>query len=113
MHHYAGVTGRVIHLLKHLEPMRIPDDGAETPVFFNIGEYVAGFIPLGYYLASGKISAAIATTGAATRLLTCGLSDAKLHNIPAIYLIPLSPADTRHRAPLQDTSPEGPALWLS
>lgn len=108
VHHYAGVTGGgVIHLLKHLEPMRIPDDGAETPVFFNIGEYVAGFIPLGYYLASGKISAAIATTGAATRLLTCGLSDAKLHNIPAIYLIPLSPADTRHCAPLQDTSPEG------
>lgn len=108
VHHYAGVTGGgVIHLLKHLEPMVVPDDGAETPVFFNIGEYVAGFIPLGYYLASGKISAAIATTGAATRLLTCGLSDAKLHNIPAIYLIPLSPADTRHRAPLQDTSPEG------
>lgn len=106
--HYAGVTGGgVIHLLKHLEPMVLPDDDAERPVFFNIGEYVAGFIPLGYYLASEKISAAIATTGAATRLLTCGLSDAKLHNIPAIYLIPLSPAETRHRAPLQDTSPEG------
>ncbi|MBB3568835.1 thiamine pyrophosphate-dependent enzyme [Rhizobium sp. BK491] len=106
--HYAGVTGGgVIHLLKHLEPMVVPDDGVERPVFFNVGEYVAGFIPLGYYLASGKISAAIATTGAATRLLTCGLSDAKLHNIPAIYLIPLSPADTRYRAPLQDTSADG------
>jgi len=105
---YSGITGGgVVHLLKHIEPMRTIDDSAEHPVFFSIGEYVAGFVPLGYHLASGKISAAIATTGAATRLLTCGLSDAKLHNIPAIYLIPLSPADTKHRAPLQDTSPEG------
>lgn len=32
--HYAGVTGGgVIHLLKHLEPMVVPDDGAELPVF--------------------------------------------------------------------------------
>lgn len=105
---YAGVTGGgVIHLLKHIEPMRVLDDDGQTPAFFQIGEYVAGFIPLGYYLASGEVCAAVATTGAATRLLTCGLSDAKLHNIPAIYLIPLSPADTRHRSPLQDTGPEG------
>ncbi|WP_246703275.1 hypothetical protein [Rhizobium sp. P28RR-XV] len=32
--HYAGVTGGgVIHLLKHLEPMVLPDERAELPVF--------------------------------------------------------------------------------
>jgi acetolactate synthase I/II/III large subunit len=106
---FTGVTGGgIIHLLKHIKPnCALGDDDEDSASFFSIGEYVAGFIPLGYYLASGKIGAAVCTTGAAIKLLTCGLTDAKLHNIPAIYLIPVSPANTRYHAPLQDTGPDG------
>jgi len=103
---YAGVTGGgVIHFLKTLDPMTWPC--AEDPAFFSIAEYPAGFIPLGYYLTGGKIAAAVATTGAASKLLSCGLSDAKLHDIPAVYIVPLSAEEGRGRAPLQDTSEYG------
>ncbi len=103
---YAGVTGGgVIHFLKSLNPL--VDFSAEEPCFFSIGEYSAGFIPLGYYLSSGNIAAAVATTGAASKLLSCGLSDAKLHDIPAVYIIPLSGEEARGYAPLQDTSEAG------
>ncbi|NLR60536.1 thiamine pyrophosphate-binding protein [Chitinophaga polysaccharea] len=100
---YTGVTGGgVIHLLKHLKPL---DDLPSTdPAFLTLGEYSAGFVPLGYYLASGKIAAAVATTGAATRLITCGLSDAKLHDIPAVFIVPISGSSTEGFSPLQDTS---------
>jgi acetolactate synthase-1/2/3 large subunit len=104
--HYAGVTGGgVIHFLKHIEPLVIPH--TQESGFLSIGEYSAGFIPLGYYLSSGKIAAAVATTGAASKLLSCGLSDAKLHDIPAVYIIPLSSEEMRGQAPLQDTSEYG------
>ncbi|MCS3429942.1 thiamine pyrophosphate-dependent enzyme [Klebsiella sp. BIGb0407] len=103
---YAGVTGGgVIHFLKSLDPMVEP--GAETPSFYSIAEYSAGFIPLGYFLSGGKVAAAVATSGAATKLLSCGLSDAKLHDIPALYIIPLSPEEGRGQASLQDTSEYG------
>lgn len=100
---YTGVTGGgVIHLLKHLRPLDdLPDD---DPAFLTLGEYSAGFVPLGYYLASGKIAAAVATTGAATKLITCGLSDAKLHDIPAVFIVPVSGSHTEGFSPLQDTS---------
>lgn len=102
--HYAGVTGGgVIHFLKDLPPLTSDQKSG----LLSIGEYVAGFIPLGYYLSSGNIAAAIATTGAASKLLCCGLSDAKLHNIPALYLLPLSGEETLGLAPLQDTSVYG------
>lgn len=85
---YTGVTGGgVIHYLKYLDTLH--DTSSGKPEFFTFGEYNAGFVPLGYYLASGKIAAAVATTGAATKLLACGLSDAKLHDIPAVYIVPL------------------------
>lgn len=103
---YAGVTGGgVIHFLKYLDPL--VDLYTEEPRFFSIGEYSAGFIPLGHYLNSGKIAAAVATTGAATKLISCGLSDAKLHDIPAVYIVPLSGEDALGHAPLQDTSEYG------
>lgn len=103
---YAGVNGGgVIHLLKYLDPL---DQGAiETPSFLTIGEYTAGFIPLGYYLGSGKIAASVATTGAATKLICCGLSDAKLHDIPAVYVVPVSNGSTAGFSPLQDTTAYG------
>ncbi|MDM8176440.1 thiamine pyrophosphate-dependent enzyme [Olivibacter sp. 47] len=100
---YSGVTGGgVIHFLKHLSPLQHPS--TEEPSFFTVSEYVAGFIPLGYFLASGKIAAAVATTGAATKLLTCGLSDAKLHNIPSVYIVPITNTDSIGFSALQDTS---------
>ncbi|WP_449434165.1 thiamine pyrophosphate-dependent enzyme [Pseudomonas putida] len=103
---FIGVTGGgVIHFLKDLPPLVNLDSA--TPAFFSIAEYVAGFVPLGYYLACGKSAAALATTGAATKLLACGLSDAKLHDIPAVYIVPLSGESSRGMAPLQDTSEYG------
>ena len=72
------------------------------------GEYVAGFVPLGHYLATGEIAAAAATTGTATKLLLCGLSDAKLHRIlPAVYLLAATPSRMALQSPLQDTTTSG------
>lgn len=103
---YAGVNGGgVIHLLKYLNPHL--EGVIQIPSFLTIGEYIAGFIPLGYYLGSGKIAASVATTGAATKLICCGLSDAKLHDIPAVYIVPISNRSTIGFAPLQDTSEYG------
>jgi acetolactate synthase I/II/III large subunit len=104
----AGVTGGgLVHLLKHMEPyvpQRMRDGQME---FFTVGEYAAGFVPLGHYLATGEIAAAAATTGAASKLLLCGLSDAKLHNIPAVYLIAATPSNMAYQSPLQDTTESG------
>lgn len=106
IHLYTGVTGGgVIHLLKHLKPLE--DLPSHDPSFLTLGEYSAGFVPLGYYLASGRIAAAVATTGAATKLITCGLSDAKLHDIPAVFIVPVSGSHTEGFSPLQDTSVYG------
>jgi len=103
---YTGVTGGgVIHLLKYLRPFS--EDTAHKPSFLTLGEYSAGFVPLGYYLASGKIAAVVATTGAATKLISCGLSDAKLHDIPAVYIVPVSGKGTAGFSPLQDTTEYG------
>jgi acetolactate synthase I/II/III large subunit len=109
----SGVTGGgVIHFLKYLEPhpgeLQSPASGqADSPRFFSLGEYSAGFAPLGSFLATGEVGACIATTGAATKLLACGMSDAKLHDIPAIYLVPISPPSNDTLCPLQDTSAHG------
>ncbi|QBQ41333.1 thiamine pyrophosphate-binding protein [Sphingobacterium psychroaquaticum] len=103
---FAGVTGGgVIHFLKHIA--RYSGKCDVEPAFFTIGEYVAGFIPLGYYLSSGTVAASVATTGAATKLIGCGLSDAKLHNIPSVYIVPLCEPEASGFGPLQDTSVYG------
>lgn len=108
---YAGVNGGgVIHLLKHLAPLDRTDTG--MPSLLTIGEYTAGFIPLGYYLASGRIAASVATTGAATKLICCGLSDAKLHDIPAVYVVPVSNGSTAGFSPLQDTTEHGSNILM-
>lgn len=102
--HYAGVTGGgVIHFLKHLQRY----DNLSGSGFLTLGEYSAGFFPLGYFFSTGKIAAAVATTGAATKLLACGLSDAKLHDIPAVFIIAQSEPHTYGLSPLQDTSAWG------
>lgn len=106
VHCFSGVTGGgVVNLLKYLPPI---EAGERTDSgFLTLGEYCAGFVPLGYFLASGEVAAAVATTGAATKLLSCGLSDAKLHDIPAVYIVPLCNSHTCGLAPLQDTSDHG------
>lgn len=102
----TGVTGGgVIHLLKHLEPHQWPPGDTASLRFFNLTEYSAGFTALGCWLATGRPGAAVATSGAATRLLACAISDAKLHDIPAVFLVPRTPQAALN--PLQDTSAHG------
>ncbi len=72
-----------------------------------MGEYVAGFAPLGHWYATGRIAGCVTTTGAATKLGGSGMTDAKLHNIPAVYLIALNSTMSIGNAPLQDVSEHG------
>src|SRR5438046_6046987 len=74
---------------------------------FTTSEYVSGSVPLGYWLASGRIAGCLTTTGAATKLGGSGMTDAKLHNIPAVYLIALNSTLSIGNAPLQDVSEYG------
>src|SRR6266480_5907949 len=106
---YAGVNGGgLIHVAKHLEPISDPTEVRDgVPRMLTMGEYVAGFVPLGYYLASGRVAGCITTTGAATKLGGSGMTDAKLHNIPAVYLIALNSTMSIGQAPLQDVSEYG------
>src|SRR5207249_9366209 len=109
IHFYAGVNGGgVVHVAKHLEPMyELPPATDTTPRMLTMGEYVAGFVPLGYWYATGKIAGCVTTTGAATKLGGSGMTDAKLHNIPAVYLIALNSTMSIGLGPLQDVSVHG------
>ena len=106
---YAGVNGGgLIHVTKHLEPLSDLSEARDgAPRMLSMGEYVAGFVPLGYYLASGRVGGCITTTGAATKLGGSGLTDAKLHNIPAVYLVALNSTMSVGLGPLQDVSVHG------
>src|SRR4030081_2031306 len=106
---YAGVNGGgLIHVTKHLEPLSDPTEVTDgAPRMLTMGEYVAGFVPLGYYLASGRVAGCVTTTGAATKLGGSGMTDAKLHNIPAVYLVALNSTISIGNAPLQDVSEYG------
>src|SRR2546425_13325520 len=106
---FAGVNGGgVVHVAKHLEPYWDLSQSADPASrMLTMGEYVAGFVPLGYWLASGRIAGCVTTTGAATKLGGSGMTDAKLHNIPAVYLIALNSTLSIGNAPLQDVSEHG------
>ena len=106
---FSGVNGGgLIHVTKHLEPyLGLRHSGDRVPRMQTMGEYVAGFVPLGYYLASGRIAGCLTTTGAATKLGSSGITDAKLHNIPAVYVIALNSTLSIGRSPLQDVSEHG------
>lgn len=106
---YAGVNGGgLIHVAKYLEPFTDLAQAADgVPRMHSMSEYVAGFVPLGYYLASGRIAGCLTTTGAATKLGSSGLTDAKLHNIPAVYIIALNSTMSIGMSPLQDVSAHG------
>ncbi|MCC5832650.1 MAG: hypothetical protein JJU12_06370 [Chlamydiales bacterium] len=102
----AGVTGGgLIHLLKHVPRFNgLESSDEKRPHFLTINEFVAGFIPVGYYLASGKIAACASTTGTAIKLISCGLFDAKLHNIPALYIMALNPSWSIGKGPCTATN---------
>jgi acetolactate synthase-1/2/3 large subunit len=106
---YSGVNGGgLIHVAKHLAPFYSLDQvGDGIPRMQTMSEYVAGFVPLGYYLASGRIAGCLTTTGAATKLGSSGITDAKLHNIPAVYIIALNSTHSIGLSPLQDVSEHG------
>ena len=106
---FSGVNGGgLIHVAKHLEPFAGLEQALDgTPRMQTMGEYVAGFVPLGYYLASGKVAGCLTTTGAATKLGSSGITDAKLHNIPAVYVIALNSTLSIGLSPLQDVSEHG------
>lgn len=107
--HYSGVNGGgVVHVTKYLVPLTdLPQVMDGVPRMLTMGEYVSGFMPLGYYLASSRIACSITTTGAATKLGSSGITDARLHNIPALYLIALNSTGSIGKAPLQDVSEYG------
>lgn len=106
---FSGVNGGgLIHVAKHLEPLLgLEQIGDGMPRMQTMGEYVAGFVPLGYYLASGQVAGCLTTTGAATKLGSSGITDAKLHNIPAVYVIALNSTLSIGLSPLQDVSEHG------
>src|SRR5256712_1660139 len=106
---FAGVNGGgVVHVAKHLEPYwELAQSADPASRMLTMGEYVAGFVPLGYWLASGRIAGCVTATGAATKLGGSGMTDAKLHNIPAVYLIALNSTLSIGNAPLQDVSEYG------
>ena len=106
---FTGVNGGgVVHVTKHMEPFTDPrDTAADQSRMLTMSEYVAGFAPLGHWLATGRIAGCVTTTGAATKLGGSGLSDAKLHNIPAVYLVALNSTMSIGNAPLQDVSEHG------
>jgi acetolactate synthase-1/2/3 large subunit len=106
---FAGVNGGgVVHVAKHLEPYYDLSHSADPASrMLTMGEYVAGFVPLGHWLATGRIAGCVTTTGAATKLGGSGMTDAKLHNIPAVYLIALNSTMSIGNAPLQDVSEYG------
>ena len=106
---YSGVNGGgLIHVTKHLEPfLDIDQVGDGVPRMQTMSEYVAGFVPLGYYLASGRVAGCLTTTGAATKLGSSGITDAKLHNIPAVYIVALNSTHSIGLSPLQDVSEHG------
>lgn len=106
---FAGVNGGgVVHVAKNLEPFEDPRQATDgVSRMLTMGEYVAGFAPLGYWLASRRIAGCVTTTGAATKLGSSGISDAKLHNIPAVFLVALNSTMSIGNAPLQDVSEHG------
>jgi acetolactate synthase-1/2/3 large subunit len=107
--HYSGVNGGgVVHVTKYLVPLTELSQVTDgVPRMLTMGEYASGFMPLGYYLASGRIAGSITTTGAATKLGSSGITEAKLHNIPGVFLIALNSTGSIGKAPLQDVSQYG------
>ncbi len=103
--HIFGVTGGgILEIVKHIHAYQEEDTQLN---FLTVSEYAAGFAPIGYYLNENKIAAGMAVPGAATRLLSCGLSDAKVLRIPALYIVALNHSELENLTPLQDVGQYG------
>src|SRR5256885_14870785 len=87
---FAGVNGGgVVHVAKHLEPYwELAQSADPASRMLTMGEDVAGFVPLGYWLASGRIAGCGTTTGRPTKLGRSGMTDPQPPNIPPGHLIP-------------------------
>ena len=97
--HYFGCNGGgLVHIIKHITTK------SDKPDFMHYGEYTAGFAPIGHYLATGEIACGVATTGAAQKLISSGISDARFMGVPSIYLLALSSKASHQHYPIQDTS---------
>ena len=109
IHIYAGVNSDGLgHLGEQLEPLSNLEQVLDgVPRLLTMSEYVAGYVPLGYFLASGRIAGCMTTSGAAIKLASSGISDAKVQNIPAVYLFGLNAAAAYGMGPLQDMSEYG------
>jgi len=93
--HFTTNGGGAIHLEEYLTLFRGLEDLVNgVPTAFVMPEASASFAALGYYLASGKIAACTVTTGGAGDFILPGLADAKFHNIPALYLVALTPEES-------------------
>src|SRR2546421_11949722 len=77
---FAGVNGGgVVHVAKHLEPnYELAHSADKASRMLTIGEYVAGVVPIGDWLAAGQIAGCGATARAATQLGGRGVSGAKV-----------------------------------
>src|SRR2546423_15178061 len=66
---FAGVNGGgVVHVAKHLEPyFELAHSADKASRMLTMGEYVAGFVPPGYWLASGRLARSGATTARTTK----------------------------------------------
>src|SRR3979411_2719353 len=106
---YAGVNGGgLIYVTKHLQPFSDPSEARDgVPRMLTMAEGVAGHGPLAPSMASGRVGGCITTTGAATKLGGSGMTDAKLHNIPAVFLVALNSTMSIGQSPLQDVSIHG------
>src|SRR5712692_8867421 len=67
---YSGVNGGgLIDVTKYLLPFTDLEQAADgTPRVQTMRDYVAAFVPIAYYLASGRIAGCVTTNGAATKL---------------------------------------------
>src|SRR5256886_17651522 len=81
---FAGVNGGgVVHVAKHLEPYyELAHSADPASRMLTLREYVAGFVPLGHWLASGRIAGGVTTTGAATKPGGGGVDPGQLPHKP-------------------------------
>lgn len=96
--------GGAYELSKHLMPY---EKNQESICFFTITEYLAGFAPIGSFVASGQMACTITVPGAGSKLVSCGMSDARFLRIPALYLMPLNKKSCENQTPLQDVTRYG------
>src|SRR6202158_982871 len=78
----AGVNGgAVVHAATRIEPFEDPSQANDGVVrMLTMGEYVAGFAPLGHWLATGRLAACLNTTGGAAQLGGGGVVGVKCTN---------------------------------